>query len=103
MKGFLSLKRRVEVQALWVGTPDGEALNYPATPWQKCCVQASDASKRPVFSSESPESQGKRRVSEAFAFNFHVKGWIYEPDGPKPMVLQKVEVHVSTQGPKVPG
>ncbi|CAE7330132.1 grpE [Symbiodinium natans] len=29
-------------------------------------------------------------------------GWILEPDSPKPVVLQKVEVHVSTQGPKVP-
>ncbi|CAE6921555.1 grpE [Symbiodinium sp. CCMP2592] len=29
-------------------------------------------------------------------------GWVLEPDSPKPVVLQKVEVHVSTQGPKVP-
>mmetsp|Transcript_40058 Transcript_40058/g.74679 ORF Transcript_40058/g.74679 Transcript_40058/m.74679 type:complete len:268 (+) Transcript_40058:55-858(+) len=30
------------------------------------------------------------------------QGWILEPDSPKPVVLQKTEVHVSTQGPKVP-
>ncbi|CAE7840838.1 grpE [Symbiodinium microadriaticum] len=30
-------------------------------------------------------------------------GWVLEPDSPKPVVLQKVEVHVSTQGPKVGG
>jgi len=29
-------------------------------------------------------------------------GWILDPDSPKPVVLQKAEVHISSQGPKVP-
>lgn len=29
-------------------------------------------------------------------------GWILDPDTPKPIVLQKAEVHVSSDGPKVP-
>eukprot|EP00438_Fugacium_kawagutii_P022494 Skav231350 [mRNA] locus=scaffold5039:11052:14260:+ [translate_table: standard] len=29
-------------------------------------------------------------------------GWILDPDSPKPIVLQKAEVHVSSDGPKVP-